>query len=444
MNRIKQIQQALHRADGNCPGIDDSCEKHQKMAANPFRFFRGSANLFYDDIANHRLSIPDDLNHLVPLTMVQGDCHLSNFGFFTEEGSHGDQVIFSLNDFDDACVGNMSWDLVRFITSLLLSQEYCEGIINGRYHSDEIDDIKDLSCANIEDTINSIRCFLESYIQQCQQILNNEKSRSNVITKLAPDHPQHKFYKKAKRRSASGKHFASKSALAKAIDQSSMMPVFKENPDKFAYIDDDLYREINEVFAPYVDDSILDIVRRIGAGTGSVNMDRFYLLIGPQDYMGDIDLALCHIVEIKEQRLAAPLGHFENASPTNRLNPAHLTVVCQCKMQRKPDLILDEVEWRNSHWLVRSRHHAKVGIAPEDIFLTSKNTEKSLLNYVQMCGQSLALAHGRSDRRSVRFEESICENLPDFIDEFLETSLKYAVQVREDHQSLRELLKIND
>jgi hypothetical protein len=219
-----------------------------------------------------------------------------------------------------------------------------------------------------------------------------------------------------------------------------MMPVFKEDPLKYAYIDDTLYREINEVFSPYVDDSILDIVRRLGAGTGSVNMDRFYLLVGPQDYMGEEDLALCHIVEVKEQRMAAPLAHFENISPINRLNPAHLTVVCQHKMQRKADLVLDEVEWRNSHWLVRSRHHAKVGIAPEDICLSLTNPKDTLMQYAITCGKALALVHSRGDRRSVRFEEAVCENLPDFIDDLLDTSLKYAVQVREDHQVLNELI----
>lgn len=444
MTREKQIQQALHRADGVCPGVDDACAKHLKMAANPFRFFRGSANLFYDDISTQLLSVPEDLNNVLPLTMVQGDCHLSNFGFFTEEGSHGDNVIFSLNDFDDACMGNISWDLVRFTTSLLLAQEYCEGVLTGRYHSEEIDSVKKLKAASTEETITAIRSFLQSYEDQCRKVVNNDKTRNKVITGLDSDHPLHKFYKKAKRRAAFGKHFFTKSSLAKAIDQSSMMPVFKEDPEKFAYIDDDLYREINEVFAPYVDDSILDIVRRLGAGTGSVNMDRFYLLVGPQNYVGEDDLSLCHIVEIKEQRLAAPLAHFENTSPINRLNPAHLTVVCQRKMQRKPDLVLDEVEWRNGHWLVRSRHHAKVGIDPEDICISAEGPGEFLIQYAITCGQALALAHGRGDRRSVCFEEAVCEHLPDFIDDILDTSLKYAVQLKGDHQILRELLQLND
>ncbi|WP_420933035.1 DUF2252 family protein [Alteromonas sp. A081] len=41
---------------------------------------------------------------------------MSNFGFLTEKGSHGDTVIFTSNDFDDACVGRAHWDIIRLLT----------------------------------------------------------------------------------------------------------------------------------------------------------------------------------------------------------------------------------------------------------------------------------------------------------------------------------------
>jgi len=41
-------------------------------------------------------------------------------------------------------------------------------------------------------------------------------------------------------------------------------------------------------------------------------------------------------------------------------------------MQRKPDLVLDEVKFENAHYLIRSRHHAKVGIDPQDIAMGNK------------------------------------------------------------------------
>ncbi|WP_338294482.1 DUF2252 family protein [Planctobacterium marinum] len=444
MSREEQIVLALQKADGICPGDGAPIEKHQKMAANPFRFFRGAAGLFYDDIAAGILSIPEDLNAHLPITTVQGDCHLSNFGFLTEEGSHGDKVIFSPNGFDDACLGYASWDLVRFGVSILLAQDYCEGIVRGEFSSEEIDSIEGLQATSAEGAIVAIQGFVQSYIEQCQVLLGDDKARHKVVNKFDKAHALYPFCKKAKKRASGGKQFYSKSALAKAVDLTGFVPVFDLSSDKFEALDDALYREIFEVFSPYVDDNILDITRRLGAGTGSINMDRFYLLVGPQDYMDEEDLQLCHIVEVKEQRMAAPLTHFETLSPVNRLNPAHLTVSCQRRMQRKPDLVLDEVEWRDSHWLVRSRHHSKVGIDPEDICILSASPDEALLQYVQSCGQALAIAHSRGDRRSTRFEQAVCEYLPEHADDILDVCLTYAVQVQEDTQILRALNNPND
>ena len=102
MNRYQYIQREIARVDGKCP--TPSLSKHLKMAQSPFVFYRGSAQLFYADLQSHTIAVPEQC-FSVPLTSVMGDCHSANFGFLTEEGSHGDTVIFAPNDFDDACVG---------------------------------------------------------------------------------------------------------------------------------------------------------------------------------------------------------------------------------------------------------------------------------------------------------------------------------------------------
>ncbi len=117
--RIQALIAEFSRTDG----VDPSRQwlgKHQKMAGSAFRFLRGSSGLFYADIASGLLPLPDSLTRW-PVTTVMGDCHLSNFGFFTEEGSSGSEVIFAPNDFDDACIGHAVWDLSRFAVSLLLA-----------------------------------------------------------------------------------------------------------------------------------------------------------------------------------------------------------------------------------------------------------------------------------------------------------------------------------
>ncbi|GAB3013573.1 DUF2252 family protein [Bowmanella dokdonensis] len=432
-DRRQTLAGELSRVDGSL-GIG----KHHKMARNPFVFMRGAAQLFYADLASGELVLPPSLAS-VPLTTIMGDCHLSNFGFLTEEGSHGDQIIFSPNDFDDACLGLAGWDLLRFCLSLSLCSEYCQGVSQGRYQADP----KYLNRPPVDErqAEKAMQAFLDAYLNMCKASVDAPECRMRAMALFEKPHLLAKQQKKAVARAAGGEEFASKSALAKAVDIDGSPLKFRDRPDKFRRPAPDRQQEIYRVFSPYMDDAILDVVERLNAGTGSVNMQRYYLLIGPPDYQGREDLPLCHIVEIKQQRQAAPLHHFPDLSPVNGLNPAHLTVICQRRMQRRPDLVLDEVEWRGAHWLIRSRHHARVGIDPERVGLGDKAVAGGFIDYAMACGQALALAHCRGDRRSVRFEVSMAEALPRVRQELLNSVTFYARQCLQDCQYLHEMLQ---
>lgn len=434
-DRAKFIADCLQRVDQ--VEVTTGTAKHQKMATSPFVFYRGSAPLMYADIKAGNFELPLPLLEL-PLTTVMGDCHTSNFGFLTEEGSHGDNVIFSPNDFDDACVGHASWDLARFITSLFLVVYHCQLVKSGVISHEK--DYSEKPVIDLSQAHQAAKEFIDSYTQTCQQGIDDSESRRQALENFPEYHILYKALSKAKRRSASGDDFLHKSALAKAIDLTHTEFKFVERSDKYQKLDDALYQELQTVFSPYVDDTIHDIVLRLNAGTGSVNMDRYYLLVGPKhDSLNQ--LSLCHIVEVKQQRHAAPLESFGELSPINQLNPAHLTVNCQRRMQRSPDLVLDEVMWRGHHWLVRSRHHAKVGIDPEQIGLGKKAAEKDgLIAYAAACGKALALAHCRGDRRSTLFEQGVVKLLPQNTAALVDSCYQYAEQVVEDAKILKTLL----
>ena len=341
--RKRWLRQCLEQID------DFSCQhsavKHQKMASTPFLFFRGSASLFYADIAQGQLKIPPPLLG-IPLTCVVGDCHTSNFGFITEEGSHGDKVVFTVNDFDDACIGHAVWDLARFITSLSLCAKHCQGLVSGKYASDK--PVTGKPCVSSQQVALAAQAFIQSYIDTCQSCISDANMRYQALSEFPAGHILAKRYLKACARASEGDKFRRESTLAKAVEPQSLSLKFKIDADKFTPLPDNDYRQVKETFAPYVDDEILDIVMHINAGTGSVNMSRYYLLVGPKE--ADLSaLALCHIVEVKQQRTAAPLHYFNGLSAINRLNPAHLTVNYQRRMQRSPDLVLDELAWRGQH-----------------------------------------------------------------------------------------------
>lgn len=440
-HRRQQIQQELKRTDAVAPGIDPLLVKHQKMAMNPFRFLRGSSGLFYADIKNSLLKLPELLTTNIPLTTVIGDCHLSNFGFFTEEGSSGDRVIFAPNDFDDACVGHAVWDWSRFSISILLAADYCQGIKQQRYANDADLALDALEVVTAKEAVAAVRSFLTAYAAQCQAILDDPELRYAVLDDFRKDHVLKPVLKKAIKRSAKGEDFLRKSTLAKVADLSARPLTFKQDPAKFSRLSPELYKEVEFTFRPYVSDDILDIVTRQGAGTGSLNMQRYYLLVGPREIDHDDDLALCHLIEAKQQRDSAPLYFFPDLSPVNRLNAAHLTVDCQRLMQRRPDLVLDEHYWNGAHYLVRSLHHANVDVDPEDVCFAAKAPGDELAEYAEACGRTLALSHSRGDRRSFRFEHAVVEYLPKATDALIQACVDYAEQQKIDCELLRQLLE---
>jgi uncharacterized protein (DUF2252 family) len=88
--------------------------KFRKMAATPFAFYRGSAVLFYADMAHEDDAFLDDKTSRV---WIQGDLHAENFGTYMNSAG---VLVFDVNDFDEAYVGPFTWDLKRLAASLAL------------------------------------------------------------------------------------------------------------------------------------------------------------------------------------------------------------------------------------------------------------------------------------------------------------------------------------
>lgn len=442
MLRQQQLISEFIRTDKVDPS-QQVLAKHQKMALNPFRFLRGSSGLFYADLQSGVLQLPEAFLQQVPLTAVMGDCHVSNFGFFTEDGSYGERVIFAPNDFDDACIGHAAWDISRYVVSLLLAADFCRGLQAGRYANDDAIDLTSDQAASAAEAELAAQSFCQAYLACCADVAADPEFRFSTQDDFPKNHVLKPFLKKAIKRSAAGGDFMKKSTLAKSVDLQQRPLQFKNDANKYSRLDAERYAQIKHAFAPYVHDEILDIVTRHGAGTGSLNMQRFYLLVGPATCASDSDLALCQVVEVKQQRRSAPIFFFPELSPVNRLNDAHLTVDCQRLMQRRPDSVLDEVQFEGAHYLVRSLHHANVDVDPEDVCLHPEQPGIALRQFAQACGHALALAHNRADRRSNRFARQMLTVFTEQQSALLTACQQYAEQQKQDCQLLAALLASN-
>jgi uncharacterized protein (DUF2252 family) len=85
--------------------------KYAMMAASPFAFYRGSCQLFLDAWPA-RTPLND-----APAIWSCGDLHFENLGCYKGDNR---LVYFDINDFDEAALLPVSWDLVRFSASVMV------------------------------------------------------------------------------------------------------------------------------------------------------------------------------------------------------------------------------------------------------------------------------------------------------------------------------------
>jgi len=88
--------------------------KYEAMKENAFRFYRGTCDLFYEDL-QCAADLPPS-----PLAWICGDLHLENFGSYRGENK---LVYFDLNDFDEALLAPASYELVRMLASIFIAFE---------------------------------------------------------------------------------------------------------------------------------------------------------------------------------------------------------------------------------------------------------------------------------------------------------------------------------
>jgi len=84
--------------------------RYGRMLVSPFTFYRGNALLQAHDLAG--------TTNMGLVSPICGDSHLMNFGGFATPERN---LLFSVNDFDEAHPGPWEWDLKRLVASCLIA-----------------------------------------------------------------------------------------------------------------------------------------------------------------------------------------------------------------------------------------------------------------------------------------------------------------------------------
>ena len=104
LRRVDPVEIVAASNDGRVPDLVG--ERLERMSASPHAFLRGVAAVHAADFA----VLPSTGIHPV----ICGDAHLGNFGFYA---SPERDLVFDLNDFDEAHPGAWEWDLRRLVAS---------------------------------------------------------------------------------------------------------------------------------------------------------------------------------------------------------------------------------------------------------------------------------------------------------------------------------------
>ena len=107
-DRPDPVQQVIDQNLGRQPWLVPV--RIGRMISSPYAFLRGSANIMADDFA----ALP--ATGITPV--ICGDAHLGNFGFYA---SPERELVFDLNDFDEAHPGAWEWDLRRLVVSVYVA-----------------------------------------------------------------------------------------------------------------------------------------------------------------------------------------------------------------------------------------------------------------------------------------------------------------------------------
>ena len=286
--------------------------KYAVMRANAFAFYRGTAHLFWEDLAR----APDRLPH-APLAWACGDLHLENFGSY-----RGDNRLayFDVNDFDEACIAPAAWEVARFLTSVHLA-------------------VAELALpADVGVTLSD--GFLDAYQAVLADGTARWLERATAVGMV-------RDLLRAVR------HRSQRELLDGRTHRRKWRRVLRvDGRHALAISDDDRARlgEALSAFAATQPDprffTVLDAARRV-AGTGSLGVRRFVILVGGR---GSPDANV--LLDIKEARPSALAPYVHAAQPVWESDAARV-VATQHMMQAVPPALLERVRIGDCDYVLR-------------------------------------------------------------------------------------------
>jgi uncharacterized protein (DUF2252 family) len=420
--RSTQLVDVLTTEFGQLMALDPAAfrRKFRKMAASPFAFYRGSAAVFYADLVGE---FADDrfLDERTSRVWIHGDLHAENFGTYMNGSG---ELVFNVNDFDEAYVGPFSWDLKRFAASVAL-----------------IGYAKALSDDAISDLVGR---FADAYLTELRAIAAGGDDAIGSITLANADGVLRTVLQQARL-----------STRVSMLDQQTTIDNYER---RFALVDgvfeiDDARREaVCAAFDGYlatlptqrsVATRIKDVVLRKGVGIGSAGLPSYNLLLEGHTQALENDV----VIYMKQAQVPAVARHITDGRVSGYFrHQGHRTAESQRALQAHADSWLGFTELDGIGQLV-----AEVSPYAADLDWSDVNEPDELAGVVADLGRAVARMHSVADDESshdlVDFstEEAIVAAVDKdergFVAHLVEFAHAYGVRAREDHQIFVDLFR---
>jgi uncharacterized protein (DUF2252 family) len=377
-----------------------------RMMASPYAFLRGSAAMMAEDFAH------------LPRTGIEpvicGDAHLGNFGFYA---SPERDLVFDLNDFDEAHPGPWEWDLRRLTTSVWVA-----GRENG------------LSEGTCEEA--ALRCAY-SYRRQLRQLSGQPllpRSFDRLdIDRMRAEMADWSLRAEVERAASRAKTRTSDRALPKLTRERGGTRHIVEQPPVVTRVSDregdqlidglERYLETlpphwRRVLGYYV---VVDVAHKV-VGVGSVGLRAFVALLQGND-PGDV-----LFLQLKQARRSC-VARFVHGDTAWHAHQGQRVVEYQQTLQTVSDPLLGWTSIQDRDYYVRQFRDMKGAITVDGM------DGSALLDYSRTCGTLLAKGHARSTG-ATRLSAYLGKG--DSADRaFARFARAYADQTEADHEALR-------
>jgi len=379
------LQQIKDANTGREPGA--LTIKYRAMAESPFRFFRGSCQLFYQELVQ-QYPFPAS-----PNVWACGDLHIENFGSY----KGGNRLVyFDLNDFDESMMTPALWEICRLTASVQVA-------------TNEAGFSK-------EEKRGLLQALMDSYRQTLQKgkavVIENGAARGiirKLFTKVA-DRKEMDLVKKRTDRENPGKLLITERlfALAKQ-EKKAIINAFDQ------WLSDNAHD----------DKKVLDAGFRI-AGTGGIGVKRYILLLART---GNTPKKL--LIDMK-QAMPPAAGRMVNTPQPLWKNEADRVISIQEMMEHVSPAFLSSFQYAGSWFVIKELQPTADKV---NLFQTI-GAASCMQHYLSDLGTLTASAQLRaSGRKGSATADELCafaidNNWQGILTDWSET---YAEQVKKDY-----------